>query len=372
MPERELHVEPGHCTCGDVYECVKNRKIKGAPFTKKNWGGWFTSVPGIHFATEVVRWTKGGSTTLHRGLTLDDYKKALDRLYELGYIKAGQYPYPSRFEIVGRWYIVGGNGSRPPQEDMFPVEKLPASKRERWSEPAKFLIARAVRTNAVSPPDIVEQLISGSFRKPGLTEKTLVRQLDRMAPKYYSRSELMEYRKKYLPNSWGPRSPRPEKAEAPKPAPAGSPWNDEQDRTVVEDALSIRITRNGKVNFSRIAKKWRRRRLRKVKTYQTVRQRLGTIAHRKSGPKYGLTMELWHRLNNTKGIRVKKKKEVLTETAPSTPRASFMPDKPVEVDLGAGIKVTASREAQEEALKAYLTKERIKEALLLYFKSHGL
>jgi hypothetical protein len=366
MPERVLHVEPGYCTCSDVYECIKGYKARGAPFTKKNWSRWFTSVPGIEFTPDVVRWTKNGSTTLHRGLTLDGFRKALDRLYELEHITAGRLPYPPRFGITGiRRYIVGRSIAVIPQED------LPTLGRERWSEPAKEIIAQEVKAGRSSPQDLVDLLVAKDLRKPGLLEKNLIRQIERMALSYYSMDELTKYKKKFLPRSRGPRNVSTEASEASK-EPSKSAWTEEMDRALVEDALSIRISKVGVTNFERIKKRFLRRKLRKVKTYQTMRHRLRQLALYENGLQYGLTEELWHKINSSRGTRVQPENPARSEVPPSTPTTPTTTNGAITVDLGGGIVVTVSKEAQEEAQQAYMTEERTKEAVLLHFKNRGL
>ncbi len=344
-----VHVQEGCCTCESVYDAVKLHKTPDAPFNRKNWGRWFTSVPDVQFVPDAVMWKRRstGQEKMSRGLNLVGFESALDVLHRLGYISEGQFPYPNFFSMSrSDRYAVGRNGTSP----TGPKEDRPGL-REGWCEEAKSLIALHVQGMVVPPSEVVADLVGRQLRRPGLTEKTLVRQMDRMVGVSYPREALEAYKKKYYP-----RSKRIFKRVRKTGKPSRSYWTREMDVALIEDAKSIRVGNMGVVNFQRIAVKFRRRNLREVKTHQTVRHRLKHLAYNAHGNELGMTRELWHKLNVTRkrGREKDARQPVMVGVATLNVR---------------GLQVTLTPEQQRQALEEYLTEEAKREAFERFVSS---
>lgn len=354
-----VHIEDGCCTCESVYESVKAQKVKGA-FVRSNWGKFFTSVPGIPFVADAVTWRKKGTneTVYRRGQTLDGFKTALRVLYELGHIKAGSYHYPSFFNLPPQdKYVVGPKDELPAPPPQAEAEEATITfYREGWTEGAKKLIAAHVKNVSASPKEIVAELLKGGHRKPGLTEKTLSRQMTRMVGMYYSEDELAKYREKHIPRSrfaYNGRGRKPKHV-----SPSRSDWTYEQDAAMVDIAKTIKLEKTGRETITKIWKKFKKLNLREVKTHQSIRHRLKNLAYPRNkrdeerGRELGVTPELWHRLNRTRKHPKENK---------STPVTTPPVNGVVTLNVR-GLQVALTPEQQKQALEECLSEEAKKSA----------
>ena len=186
QPEHILHsVDEGYCKMSDLWEAIKRSLLRSWSFAEmREFLTRHNDIVGLKYG--VVTWNVSYGRDDRRGLRrsrgLDEAacRAALDLMCKKGIIEPDQYYLPPDLHaenpIVDLREVENEAEHEEEPETEIPVVE---NTREKWSTGAKTYIVEAVKIDQ-SPEQIVEGLIEGEFRRPGLTTKTLQRQIKRM------------------------------------------------------------------------------------------------------------------------------------------------------------------------------------------------
>ena len=192
----------------------------------------------------------------------------------------------------------------------------------------------------------MEGLIEGEFRRPGLTAKTLQRQMKRMAGKELTKAAHQRYCDTY----WAGKKSGGTGRES---------WTVPADKRLIEigiDPPDFLSRETGREVCEQIDKILVEEGLRKNDSKQAVRHRYRTIMEWPYNKRRGLTKERWMRLNEPrKYFKMKEAENVLDKaTAP----VSDVSEGNVMVTSKNGFRVELNATHQAKALEEFLTPEK--------------
>ena len=290
-------VEDGYCKFGDLWDVIKFHRVD--PKFSRDGLNTFLDKHRDEIPLEpgVVIWNiqREGSNTSEskpsRGLSQESCKKAIRLLCQEGYIKPTVYRLPPRFGTLPVLDLT----AEPQEKKKVEYED---TGRERWSVEANGFVVSSME-DSIPPGDIVQNLVVDGYRREGLTLPTLRRQMSHMVPKYCPKELFLKYAAQYFQRTYTKQSIEKSGFDPGSPK---SQWVDWQFQGLAEIAMSnLKWSKtSGRINCEKIAKILNKKKIRVKATAQCARNALRCLASKKEKERYGLTLDVFNRINNPK------------------------------------------------------------------------